>query len=208
MLKGLKIFILIFLSKSCGLQSKFLLLMGPSGAGKSTLIRYLKELDHRFEYVTPLTTRNLRENEQDKIHMSLEEINRLKDDGKLLAINTLYGNAYATPKYIIDHALAHNRFPILDWPIEKLEIMEKNYNNQLYKVYILPEDKEELKRRLSQDNRDEDGKRFISGVQEIETFSQGKYDHAIDLKLINHKDNAQEIAQYIYIHFIKSLESE
>jgi guanylate kinase len=197
--------LLLFSSQPFYAQGKFLLLMGPSGAGKSTVIRHLKQLDDRFIYVTPLTTRELRPNEQDKIHVSLEEIEALDKAGKLLTINCIYGIYYATPKELIDNALAQGKFPVLDWPINKLDVMEKSYEGQLYKAYVYPDDLQELQRRLSQDERDKDGKRYEAGVAEINNLIAGNYDKLCDLKIINKKDCDQEIARTIYQEFLASL---
>jgi len=205
MFKRITLLLLAFSLQSLFSQSKFLLLMGPSGTGKSTIIRHLKELDQRFVYVTPLTTRELREGEQDKVHVSIDEINALDSAGKLLTINNIYGIYYATPKQIIDDTLAQEKFPILDWPIEKLEIMEKTYGKQLYKAYIQPDDLKELQRRLLQDSRDKDGKRYKAGIQEINDCISGKYDKLLDLKLVNQKDCDKEIAKSIYLRFLSSL---
>lgn len=187
------------------IESKFVLLMGPSGAGKSTIIRHLKELDSRFEYVVPLTTRPLRDGEKDKIHVELDEIYSLDAQGKLLTINNIYGIYYATPKYLIDDALAQGKFPILDWPIDKLFLMDNVYGEQLYKIYIEPENVQELKKRLLADNRDVNGQRYMAGLAEMEDLYAGYYDHAIDLRVINAHGYAKEIAELIYKHFIVTL---
>lgn len=188
-------------------QSKFLLLMGPSGVGKSSIIRHLKALDSRFLYVTPLTTRELRKGEQDKIHATREEIQELEKAGKLLTVNEIYGIQYATPSYLIDDAFEKGLFPVLDWPIQKLEVMEKNYGSRLYKVYVQPDDTEELGRRLARDERDADGKRYLAGVQELNALESGAFDGLFDLKITNQKDHDKEVAQCIYDSFILSLGS-
>lgn len=185
-------------------HNKFLILMGPSGAGKSSLIRYLRDLDARFTYVTPLITRELRQGEQDKIKVTVDKIEQLEKEGRLLTVNVIYGIHYATPKYIIDDALKAGLFPILDWPVDKLEIMEKNYGDRLFKVYVQPDDIQELKRRLSLDGRDITGQRYQMGIEELARLEAGKYNGFFDLQIINKKDHEKEIAQYIYDHFLAS----
>ena len=180
----------------------FLLIMGPSGTGKSTIINYLKQRDSRFIYVSPFTTRNLRDGETDKIHLSLEEIELLDKEGKLLTVNNCYGIYYATPKCTIDEALAAQNFPVLDWPIEKLEIMNTYYSNQLYKVYVEPDNLDELAQRLLHDNRDANGKRYEAGTAEINKLKAGDYDNLIDLRIVNKKNTADIVAEEIYQQFL------
>ena len=196
---------LFFVQSAAHAKEAFLLIMGPSGVGKSTIIAHLKQLDSRFTYISPFTTRPLRDGETDKVHVSLEEIEQLQDSGKLLTVNQFYGIYYATPKYIIDETLAAQKFPILDWPIAKIDVMNEHYEKNLFKVYIAPDNAEELKRRLTLDNRDTNGSRLIAGLEEIDAFAAGLYDEEIDLKVINQKDSCQEIANTIYTHFLNFL---
>lgn len=202
MLKVFKILTLSLFVSNLFSQGKFLLILGPSGSGKSTIINNLKKIDSRFVYISPLTTRELRTGETDKVHVNLDEITNLQNSGQLVALNQFYGIYYATPKRPIDDALLQNKFPILDWPLEKLEIMEKFYGDRIFTVYIQPENLEELKARLSNDGRDKDGKRYEAGMREINDIESGKYDSKfINLKLINEKGHAEEIAQLIYENF-------
>lgn len=199
--------IILFLSSTIAqAQSKFLLLLGPSGVGKSTIIKRLKELDNRFEYISPLTTRPLRDGEKDKIHVSLEEIHKLDCEGKLLTINNIYGTYYATPKQNIDLALSSNRFPVLDWPAQKMDIMLMTYPTDLFVVYIAPENNDELLRRLSLDNRDINGQRYSAGKDELEKFYLGSYDSFIDIKIVNAQGNIDEIAHLIYQAYCNAIQ--
>ncbi len=188
----------IFLGQVSATEGKFLLLLGPSGAGKSTIIRYLKEMDERFVYVSPYTTRNLRLGEKDKIHVTIKELLFLQERGALLTVNEIYGIYYATPKYVIDQALIQGQFPLLDWPVDKMEIMLQNYGEQLFTVYISPESVEELERRLQQDGRDQDGVRLMKGREELQRYHLGDYDHLIHMKVLNVTGKDKEVACDIY----------
>jgi guanylate kinase len=204
----MKIFFLILSVLSFEIQaqqSKFLLLLGPSGAGKSTIIKHLKGMDDRFVYITPFTTRALRDGEQDKVHTSIEEIQRMEAAGELLTVNCIYGIYYATPKKMIDKALSEGKFPILDWPADKMALMQEQYNNSLFCVYVQPDNVEELQRRLALDERDKNGARLAAGIKEIENYFSGKYDEFVDLKIINNRGKDYEIAQHIYTKYKDSL---
>jgi hypothetical protein len=83
--------------------------------------------------------------------------------------------------------------------------MEKAYGNSLFRVYIQPEDETELIARLSNDDRDANGKRLASGKVELSNLVMGEYDQHIDLKLVNKKDAALDTAKIIYAEYLKSL---
>lgn len=83
--------------------------------------------------------------------------------------------------------------------------MQMHYSKQIYTVYLQPDNLEELKQRLSHDNRDKDGKRYKAGIQEMHNLLANKYDKKIDLKLINKKNCIQQTAHIIYTSFIKTV---
>lgn len=179
-------------------QGTFVLLLGPSGAGKSTIIRHLSAMDERFVYVSPYTTRELRPGETDKVHVDLETLKSLETEGKLLTVNEIYGIFYATPKELIDVAISQDQFPILDWPVDKMDVMLKNYGDKLLTVYVEPESLELLEQHLSHDGRDKEGKRFAAGKSELENYYKGKFDRVIDVKVVNREGRDKEVAALIY----------
>lgn len=183
--------------------NKFLLITGPSGVGKTTIINHLKKIDSNFVYIMPYTTRKLRDSEHDKISISKEQMENLRKNGKLLAVNKIYGIYYGTPKNVIDQQLKNKKYPIIDWPITRLEIMKKHYSSKLYVVYVQPDSKKELQLRLSKDTRDLGGQRINLGIQELKKVKAGLYDKMIDLKVINEKGRSKEVAQIIYNSFIQ-----
>lgn len=184
-------------------EGKFLLILGPSGAGKSTIIHHLREMDLRFVYISPYTTRDLRPGEIDKVHVTLEVIQRLEEEGKLLTINEIYGIYYATPKDSIDDAIEEGNFPILDWPVDKMDVILRNYPDKTFTVYVEPESLDELERRLKLDGRDKEGKRFIAGKEELNRYYMGEFDHMIDLKVLNEQGKDSEVSSQIYRSFVQ-----
>lgn len=192
-----------FFFPACADEGKFILLFGPSGAGKSTIIRHLKEMDSRFVYISPYTTRELRLGETDKIHANLETIQQLDEEGKLLTVNLIYGIYYATPKDVIDQALANGMFPVLDWPIASMDVILKNYSSNLFTAYIEPESLEVLKERLGRDGRDKEGKRFMAAKNELERYYHGEFDELIDMKVLNLQDCDLEAAVKIYQNILR-----
>lgn len=184
------------------MRAHFLLLLGPSGVGKSTLIRVLKELDNRFVYISPFTTRTLREGETDKIYMSQSELNKFQAEGKLLTINELYGVSYATPLAPIENAFANNLFPVLDYPIQKLEIMQATFNDRLFCAYIEPPSIEVLEKRLSNDARDKDNKRLNLGKTELDSLWRGEFDSKIHCRVVCYENKISDVANSIYQKYL------
>lgn len=186
-------------------MSKFLLLLGPSGVGKSTIIEELIRIDERFTYISPYMTRNLRNGEKNKIPISDEEMNILWNKGELLVINTLYDDIrYATPRVPILQALKKNRFPVLDWPISRIQIMKESFLDQLYLVYISPTSINVLKDRLDKDDRDIDGKRLKSACIELQAYWSHEYDSIFDLAIISEENQINKIAHTIYVNYLLS----
>jgi len=170
----------------------FVLLLGPSGVGKSTVIRQLKDSNHDFVYISPFTTRELRDGETDKIHMDLETIISEDAKGSFLVINEIHGFRYATPKASIYEALDNGLTSILDWPVQMLDVMELHFGDRLKKIYIKPSSIESLRDQLGQDGRDPDGQRFKTGLEELENLDILRF----DLVVIN--NTSEQTANQIY----------
>ena len=158
-------------------KSKFILILGVSGVGKSSLIREISSLDNRFSYIKPVTNRVLREGENDKIYSSEDKIIKLKESGDLIIVNEIYGNLYGTPRKPIITALNNSKFPILDWPVDKLELMKKYFPKDIYTIYILPPSLEELRNRMSIDGRIKFGSRWEEAVKELKDLNLENFDY-------------------------------
>lgn len=205
-MKLIKLFLLCLLPIFGNTEEKFLLIMGPSGVGKSSVIKALKALDSRFTYIKPYTTRPLREGEEDKIQLSIEEIKELEYDHRLLAVNHLYGNTYATPLDPVLEAFETNHFPLIDWPVQKTSLLKEKLSGKIYTVYLYPESLDELFQRLTLDGRDPKNIRYQKGFDELEKFFQGEYDQNIDYKMMSKTNCIDEMALAIYENYLTSRE--
>jgi len=186
-------------------MSKFLLLLGPSGVGKSTIIDELIRLDSRFRYISPYMTRVLRDGEKNKISISNEEMDDMRNQGKFLVINTLYGGIrYATPRAPIIEALSAELFPVLDWPVDKISLMRDAFPSQLYSVYVAPPSIKILSERLLKDGRDTDGSRLKNARDELEAFWSHRYDQVYDLAVTSEDGKISSVASAIYSNYLSS----
>jgi len=186
-------------------MSKFLLLLGPSGVGKSAIIEELIKLDSRFTYISPFTTRPLRNGERNKISISSEEIDIMWSEGKLLVVNELYdGIRYATPLLPIIQSLLREHFPVLDWPVAQMSTIIKAFSNQLYSVYIFPPSIDILHEHISKDGRDNTGIRFESACNELKEFFSQKYDNLYNMSIVSEEGKLSTVANAIYCGYLKS----
>lgn len=186
------------------MQTKFLLLLGPSGVGKSSIIQRLRQLDYRFAYISPYITRSLRPGETDKTPASDERLDELVRDGKILVVNELYGIRYATPREPIEQAFEAEKFPLLDWPMDRLDIMEQHFSERLFRVYV-EVDPATLQNRLQSDERDPTQSRLHAGLAELERLRLGEFDRLIDFRITNPTGEVDAVAQTIYEQYLSRL---
>lgn len=184
----------------------FFILAGVSGVGKTTIIRELQKIDPRFTYVSPEVTRALRDGEKDKVHVSKEELEQKRAAGEYLVVNDLNGVSYATPKETITHNFEENLFSVLDFPIDRTEVISDFVDDRVFIAYVAPPSLDKLKDRLSYDGRDPEGKRYNSAVNELKAYGEHLYDKKIDIHVISEDGQAEEIAKRIYKAFMEKRE--
>jgi guanylate kinase len=186
------------------LETKFLLLLGPSGVGKSTIIWALREMDDRYVYISPYTNRPLREGEADKVNISDAEMDRIMAAGELLVVNEKFNWRYATPRGTILDAFAAHNYPLLDWPVDRLGIMQEAFGDRLCVVYVAPPSIAELEVRLGNDGRDSDGTRLRAAEAELESYYVGEFSPFCDLEVVSDGD-IKELAVKIHAAYLGSL---
>jgi guanylate kinase len=185
--------------------TKFLLLLGPSGVGKSRIIWVLREMDRRYVYISPFTNRRLRDGETDKVYVDDAKMDRMAAAGEFLIVNELFGYRYATPRRTILDALATGQFPLLDWPVDRLSVMQEAFEDKLFVVYVEPPSLEVLAERLKADGRDGDGGRFRAATDELEHYWAGESDGICDLKVTSVEGQVPQLAATIHDAYLRSL---
>lgn len=187
-------------------MSKFLLLLGPSGVGKSAIIDELSKFDNRFVYISPYMTRPLRLGEKNKVAVSDEQMDEMWRREEFLAVNELYGGIrYGTPKLPIIEALTTGKFPVLDWPIDQLELMTRIFSDRLFIVYVSPPSIDVLCQRLAKDKRDSDGARIVSAEKELRKYWSLEYAGLYELEVVSEDNKIPEIAARVYTSYLRSI---
>ena len=161
-----------------------ILVAGVSGVGKSTVIKKLTTLSLQYEFIKTHTTRAPRIGGDEKISISVEEFLRNEKAGMYFEKGQLYDTFYGSPAEPFFNALFKGQIPVSG---TSLQSVNKTAIPNTRLIYLLPPSLEELRRRLSLDDRDPTGTRFWQGCRELEEVKAGKYDAMIDRIFINDK---------------------
>ena len=125
------------------------ILSSPSGAGKTTIVNLLAKQDN-FEVSISHTTRQPRPNEisdKDYYFVNDEEFKRLINNQEFIEYAKVFENYYGTLKKNVDDAIIGNDIIFdIDWQGTKQ--LSKFKNLALIKIYLITDNKEELKKRL------------------------------------------------------------
>ncbi|MES2971300.1 MAG: hypothetical protein V4702_03205 [Patescibacteria group bacterium] len=183
----------------------FILLLGPSGVGKSTIIKELNNLtgNTRFSYVKPFMTRPLRPDETDKISISSEGFDQMKDRSEFVVVNDRYHVRYGTPLSGILSPLSQQITPILDYPLETVPALQRPEYDTL-NFYVYPASIEEWKQRMESSGRNMNG-RLEAGLHELGRLAALGFVHPdIDLSVVN-ADGASSAAAHDILECIDTL---
>ncbi len=157
-----------------------LILSSPSGAGKTTITKKIQQKYQSFKISVSHTTREPRSNEINGIDynfVSHEEFKRLIDEKQFYEYAKIFDNYYGTLKKTVDDLIKKNDVIFdIDWQGTKQLSQFKNLN--LVKIYLLPPNKDELKKRLIKRDSDsliEVEKRFKSFDEDVTHWQDYDY---------------------------------
>ena len=165
-----------------GKKNMLLILSSPSGAGKTTITKKIQQKYQSFKISVSHTTRKPRSNEVDGVDynfISKSKFEQFIKDGKFYEHAKIFDNYYGTLKKSVDNLIKTNDIIFdIDWQGTKQ--LSKFENLNLTKIYIIPPNKEELKKRLTKRNLDtpeEVEKRFKSFDEDVIHWKD--YDYVI-----------------------------
>jgi len=160
------------------------ILSSPSGVGKTTLTKKIQQKYQSFKISVSHTTRPPRSNEVDGVDyyfVSQEKFRNLIKKEKFYEYAQIFDNFYGTLKDSVDKAILKNDIIFdIDWQGTKQ--LSKFSNLKLIKIYLITDNKEELKKRLinrNQNTKKEVDKRFNAFDDDI------KHWHDYDYIVIN-----------------------
>ena len=163
-------------------RGRLFVITAPSGAGKSTLIRALLKDDASLKLSTSYTTRAPRPGEQNgrEYHfVSDAEFLAMRGRGEFLESAEVHGYRYGTAKRVIDEALEHGHYLLLeiDWQGAR---QVRKLHPDCVGVFILPPSIEELERRMRARGQDAEAviqRRLANAREELE--HAGEFNYAI-----------------------------
>ena len=156
------------------------ILSSPSGVGKTTLTKKIQQKYPNFKISVSHTTRPPRSNEVDGVDyhfVSKDNFKKLIKDDKFYEYAKIFDNYYGTLKQSVDSAIKSNDIIFdIDWQGTKKLSKFKNLN--LIKIYLITENKEELKNRLvkrDQNTLIEVEKRYRSFDEDVKHWKDYDY---------------------------------
>jgi len=159
-----------------------IILSSPSGVGKTTLTKKIQQKYRSFKISVSYTTRPPRSNEVDGVDyhfVSKDDFEKLMSENKFYEYAKIFENYYGTLKQSVDQTLLTNDILFdIDWQGTKQ--LSKFNNLNLIKIYLITDNKEELKKRLikrNQNTQEEIEKRFKSFDNDIKNWKD--YDYVI-----------------------------
>ena len=163
-------------------ENIMIILSSPSGVGKTTLTKKIQQKYQSFKISVSHTTRSPRSNEVNGVDyhfVSKKEFEKLINENKFYEYAKIFENYYGTLKKSVDDSIKKNDIIFdIDWQGTKQ--LSKFQNLKLIKIYLITNNKEELKKRLikrNQNTKEEIEKRFKSFDEDVKHWND--YDYII-----------------------------
>ncbi len=161
-------------------QYIMVILSSPSGVGKTTITKKIQQKYSSFKISVSHTTRSPRSNEVEGVDYYFVDLKKFKElikQDKFYEYAKIFNNYYGTLKEKVDENIKNNDILFdIDWQGTKQLSEHKKLN--LLKIYLITENKEELKKRLinrNQNSREEIDLRFKSFDEDVKHWNDYDY---------------------------------
>ncbi len=161
-------------------ENIMVVLSSPSGVGKTTLTKKIQQKYQSFKISVSHTTRPPRSNEVDGVDynfVNLKKFEQMIEENKFYEFAKIFDNYYGTSKQNVDNIIKENDIIFdIDWQGTKQ--LSKFKNLKLIKIYLITDDKIELKSRLlkrNQNTNEEIEKRFKAFDDDIKHWKDYDY---------------------------------
>ena len=160
------------------------LVCGVSAVGKSTLINELiSKHPDKLGYVTPYTTRPLREGECGKVSITLTDFHDRQRNGEFVHVKDYYGFQYGMSGEVLSEIKNTGRLPIVDFPLSDVCCLrDRGINTDT--IYVFPYSIQEWYERLAKSGRNIRS-RIEIGIRELYPFVRGQYSLSNLLDVVN-----------------------
>ena len=138
-------------------DSIMVILSSPSGAGKTTISKKIQQKYQNFKISVSHTTRKPRPNEVEGVDYFFLKEDQFKDkinNNEFYEYAKIFGNYYGTSKKSVLDLLRNKNDILFDIDWQGTKQLSEHRELKLTKIFILPPNKEELKKRLIQRNQD------------------------------------------------------
>ncbi len=138
-------------------DSIMVILSSPSGAGKTTISKKIQQKYQNFKISVSHTTRKPRPNEVEGVDYFFLEKDQFKNkinNNEFYEYAKIFGNYYGTSKKSVLDLLRNKNDILFDIDWQGTKQLSEHRELKLTKIFILPPNKEELKKRLIQRNQD------------------------------------------------------
>ena len=172
-----------------------LVLSSPSGAGKTTISKKIQQKYQNFKISVSHTTRKPRPNEVegvDYFFISEENFKEKIKKNQFYEYAKIFNNYYGTSREAVAELLKNKNDILFDIDWQGTQQLSKFKALNLVKIFILPPDKKELKKRLVE--RNQDNKNVVS--QRLKSYNSDII-HWSDYNFVIINDNLENCFRQI-----------